>query len=84
MPDLFKIGYDARMIHHSGIGVRIQHLLKYLLRNNQNRFKFYLFGSKEKLKEFENIEILSFGTKFKIYAPRAIKAAIVTRTINLK
>ncbi|MCB1177988.1 MAG: glycosyltransferase family 4 protein [Leptospiraceae bacterium] len=56
MPDLFKIGYDARMIHHSGIGVRIQHLLKYLLRNNQNRFKFYLFGSKEKLKEFENIE----------------------------
>jgi len=46
-----KIGIDVRMIAHSGIGVRIQNLLKYLPKNS-SEFEFYLFGDKQILKEF--------------------------------
>ena len=45
-----KIGIDVRMIDHSGIGVRIQNILKYLPK--QNDFEFVLFGDKSKLKKY--------------------------------
>lgn len=47
-----KIGFDARMIRHSGIGVRIEFLLKHMLKEKDSFMKFYLFGSPEYLEQF--------------------------------
>jgi glycosyltransferase involved in cell wall biosynthesis len=49
--EMKKIGIDVRMISHSGIGIRIQNLLKYLPKNSP-KFKFFLFGDNEVLKTF--------------------------------
>lgn len=40
------------MIRHSGIGVRIEFLLKNILQKKDSSMKFYLFGKPEYLKEF--------------------------------
>ncbi len=45
-----KIGYDARMIAHSGIGVRIQHILKYWPLS-ESEAELYVFGNPELLKK---------------------------------
>ncbi len=63
MATVKKIGYDARMIQHSGIGVRIHHILHYLLSKNNGRFRFFLFGSEQKLAEFQkypDVEIVEY------------------------
>jgi len=45
-----NIGIDARMIEHSGIGVRLQNILSGLTEYSQN--KYYLFGDPQQLKKF--------------------------------
>jgi glycosyltransferase involved in cell wall biosynthesis len=45
-----KIGYDARMIEHSGIGIRIQHILKYWP-ITESEAEFFVFGDEEVLKK---------------------------------
>ncbi|MBM9576695.1 glycosyltransferase family 4 protein [Leptospira sp. 201903070] len=47
-----KIGLDARMIAHSGIGMRIRGILKYIgpLAADEN-FQIYLFGNKETIEK---------------------------------
>lgn len=46
-----KIGIDVRMIEHSGIGVRIQNILKYLPKDSKE-FEFILFGDKPTLQKY--------------------------------
>ncbi|MEM4271011.1 MAG: glycosyltransferase family 1 protein [Candidatus Pacearchaeota archaeon] len=46
-----KIGIDVRMIQHSGIGVRIQNILKYLPKQS-SEFEFILFGNKSQLEKY--------------------------------
>ncbi len=46
----FKIGYDARMIEHSGIGVRIQHILKYWPLSH-GEAELHIFGDPAVLKK---------------------------------
>lgn len=50
-----KIGFDARMIRHSGIGVRIEFILKHILENKYDFMKFYLFGNPDYLNQFKKI-----------------------------
>lgn len=45
-----KIGYDARMIEHSGIGVRIQHILK-LWPLSESEAELFVFGDPILLKK---------------------------------
>lgn len=45
-----KIGYDARMIEHSGIGVRIQHILKYWPLEKEEA-ELFVFGDEMLLKK---------------------------------
>ncbi len=47
-----KIGYDARMIEHSGIGVRIQHILK-LWPIPETEAELFVFGDKTLLSRHE-------------------------------
>lgn len=59
-----KIGIDARMIEHSGIGTRLQNILKILPEYSQNQY--YLFGSPEQLKKFpylKNYNIVEYDAK---------------------
>lgn len=46
-----KIGIDVRMIEHSGIGIRIQNILKYLPEKSKE-FEFVLFGNKSVLNKY--------------------------------
>ena len=46
-----KIGIDARMIEHSGIGTRIAHVIKYLQINPSNH-QYFLFGNPDKLENY--------------------------------
>lgn len=65
-----KIGYDARMIENSGIGIRIQHILKFWP-ISQNDAKLYLFGDPEMLRKYDlpkHAEIITYKTK--IYSPK--------------
>ncbi|TGL02887.1 glycosyltransferase family 1 protein [Leptospira levettii] len=65
-----KIGYDARMIENSGIGIRIQHILKFWPLSEKDA-KLYLFGDPILLKKFEvpkHAEIIEYKTK--IYSPK--------------
>jgi glycosyltransferase involved in cell wall biosynthesis len=45
-----KLGMDVRMIQHSGIGVRIQNILKYI--RLSDGFEIYLFGNPNTLAKF--------------------------------
>ncbi|MDZ4725169.1 MAG: glycosyltransferase family 1 protein [Leptospira sp.] len=47
-----KIGFDARMIEHSGIGVRIQHILK-LWPISKNTYELFVFGDEMILSKYE-------------------------------
>ena len=47
----FKVGIDARMIAHSGIGVRLYHILLYLSKKSMKP-DIYLFGDPELLKKY--------------------------------
>lgn len=65
-----KIGYDARMIENSGIGIRIQHILKFWPLKEKDA-KLYLFGDPNLLKKYEiprDAEIIEYKTK--IYSPK--------------
>ncbi|MDX1960254.1 MAG: glycosyltransferase family 1 protein [Leptospiraceae bacterium] len=57
-----KLGIDARMISHSGIGVRILSLLKCLHDNLPEDLEVYLFGDKEKLGSFSKFKIIPYET----------------------
>lgn len=65
-----KIGYDARMIENSGIGIRIQHILKFW----PIPAKFadlYIFGDPFVLKKYDlpkHAEIIEYKTN--IYSPK--------------
>ncbi len=50
----FKVGIDARMIAHSGIGVRLYHLILYLTQKNMKP-EIYLFGDPELLKKYTEL-----------------------------
>lgn len=61
----FKVGIDARMIAHSGIGVRLYHLLLYLTKKS-TKPDIYLFGDPELLKkytELSNYKIVPYYAK---------------------
>ncbi|XDD46483.1 glycosyltransferase family 4 protein [Leptospira sp. WS39.C2] len=65
-----KIGYDARMIENSGIGIRIQHILKFWPIAPTDA-KLYIFGDPNHLKKYEiphHAEIIEYKTK--IYSPK--------------
>ncbi|EOQ89581.1 glycosyltransferase, group 1 family protein [Leptospira yanagawae serovar Saopaulo str. Sao Paulo = ATCC 700523] len=65
-----KIGYDARMIENSGIGIRIQHILKFWSLNSKEA-KLYIFGDPSRLKKYDlpkHAEIIPYLTK--IYSPK--------------
>ena len=53
-PKNFKVGIDARMIKHSGIGVRLYHILNYLSKL-ENLPEIYLFGDPLLLTEFNSL-----------------------------
>ncbi|TGL08053.1 glycosyltransferase family 1 protein [Leptospira bouyouniensis] len=60
-----KIGYDARMIENSGIGIRIQHILKFWSLNPKEA-KLYVFGDPSRLKKYalpKHAEIIPYLTK---------------------
>ena len=61
----FKVGIDARMIAHSGIGVRLYHILLYLSKKSMKP-DIYLFGDPELLKkypELSNFKIIPYYAK---------------------
>ncbi|TGL65498.1 glycosyltransferase family 4 protein [Leptospira jelokensis] len=65
-----KIGYDARMIENSGIGIRIQHILKFWSLKNKDA-KLFIFGDPILLKKYDlpkHAEIVPYLTK--IYSPK--------------
>jgi glycosyltransferase involved in cell wall biosynthesis len=53
-PKNFKVGIDARMIKHSGIGVRLYHILSHLSKL-ENLPEIYLFGDPSLLTEFKSL-----------------------------
>ncbi len=60
-----KIGYDARMIEHSGIGVRIQHILKFWPINMIDA-ELFVFGDPEKLRNYDlpkHAKIIPYSAK---------------------
>lgn len=61
-----KIGIDARMIEHSGIGVRILNLLQHLAKEKRDGLDIYLFGNKEILGKYgldSKFPIIEYNTK---------------------
>ncbi|MEM7184349.1 MAG: hypothetical protein AAF518_25850 [Spirochaetota bacterium] len=58
-----NIGIDTRMIAHSGIGVRLQHLLCCF--SPDTNHKFYLFGDPDQLEKYD----ISFP--YELVPPRA-------------
>jgi glycosyltransferase involved in cell wall biosynthesis len=52
----YKVGIDTRMISHSGIGVRLYHLLSYLTKKSIKP-DIYLFGDPELLKKYTELSI---------------------------
>lgn len=65
-----KIGYDARMIENSGIGIRIQHILKFWPISVKIA-DLYIFGDPSVLKKYElpnHAEIIEYKTN--IYSPK--------------
>jgi glycosyltransferase involved in cell wall biosynthesis len=66
------IGFDARMIEHSGIGTRIQNLLKFWVPSFENE-KIFLFGNPEQIRNHsipKNSEIIPYSVP--IYHPREL------------
>ncbi|MCB1143500.1 MAG: glycosyltransferase family 4 protein [Leptospiraceae bacterium] len=51
-----KIGIDARMIEHSGIGVRLFHICKYFAAHPVPGREIYLFGDPEKLSQYRELK----------------------------
>ncbi|WP_243394047.1 glycosyltransferase family 4 protein [Leptospira meyeri] len=65
-----KIGYDARMIENSGIGIRIQHILKFWPISTENA-DLFIFGDPKVLKKYnlpKHAEIIEY--KSSIYSPK--------------
>ncbi|WP_409035580.1 glycosyltransferase family 4 protein [Leptospira kanakyensis] len=65
-----KIGYDARMIENSGIGIRIQHILKFWPISHQLA-DLFIFGDPAVLKKYDlpkQAEIIEYKTS--IYSPK--------------
>ncbi|WP_244241300.1 glycosyltransferase family 4 protein [Leptospira perdikensis] len=65
-----KIGYDARMIENSGIGIRIQHILKFWPIPAKVA-DIFIFGDPTVLKKYDlpkNAEIIEYKTS--IYSPK--------------
>ncbi len=53
-PKNFRVGIDARMIKHSGIGVRLYHILSNLSKL-ENTPEIFLFGNPSLLAEFKSL-----------------------------
>lgn len=65
-----KIGYDARMIENSGIGIRIQHILKFWPISSQ-KADLFIFGDPFVLKKYDlpkEAKIIEY--KANIYSPK--------------
>lgn len=65
-----KIGYDARMIENSGIGIRIQHILKFWPVSNEIA-DLFIFGDPFVLKKYDlprHASIIEYKTS--IYSPK--------------
>ncbi|WP_039926380.1 glycosyltransferase family 4 protein [Leptospira vanthielii] len=65
-----KIGYDARMIENSGIGIRIQHILKFWPIPNESA-DLFIFGDPVILKKYDlpkQASIIEY--KDNIYSPK--------------
>ncbi|MCW7491524.1 glycosyltransferase family 4 protein [Leptospira sp. 2 VSF19] len=65
-----KIGYDARMIENSGIGIRIQHILKFWPISRESA-DLFIFGDPKVLKKYNlpnHAEIIEY--KSSIYSPK--------------
>ncbi|PJZ46921.1 glycosyltransferase family 4 protein [Leptospira brenneri] len=65
-----KIGYDARMIENSGIGIRIQHILKFWPISPQTA-ELFIFGDPSVLKKYDlpkDAKIIEYKTS--IYSPK--------------
>ncbi|EKJ87587.1 glycosyltransferase involved in cell wall biosynthesis [Leptospira meyeri] len=65
-----KIGYDARMIENSGIGIRIQHILKFWPISTESA-ELFIFGDPTVLKKYnlpKHAEIIEY--KSSIYSPK--------------
>jgi glycosyltransferase involved in cell wall biosynthesis len=56
-----KVGFDARMISHPGIGRYTRSILSAILSQDKN-FKFLLYGSPQELNTFTNAEIKNYQT----------------------
>jgi glycosyltransferase involved in cell wall biosynthesis len=50
-----KIGMDVRMIQHSGIGVRIYHVCKFLPRFLNSKIEIILFGNPDDIKKYPEL-----------------------------
>lgn len=55
-----RVGFDARMINHPGIGRYIKNILKNLLDNTTDA-EFILYGDPQKLEQFKNAEIRPYN-----------------------
>lgn len=64
-----KIGIDARMIGHSGIGVRLEHLLKHFPKDSCH--EFFLFGRPDLLAQYHfPFAYTAIDYPIKIYHPK--------------
>ena len=69
-----KIGYDARMITHSGIGTYIRNTLNHL--TSFSNLEFTLFGNLEKISQYQTRKVLAdfpiYSLKEQIFFPRIL------------
>lgn len=54
---MIKIGFDARMVRHSGIGTYIRGILNILLQNEN--FDFTLFGNLDKITDYSTTKVVA-------------------------
>ncbi|MBI3013375.1 MAG: glycosyltransferase family 4 protein [Elusimicrobia bacterium] len=79
-----KIGFDARMIRHSGIGTYIRNLLRHL--TARENLDFTLFGSLEKIADYPARKVSAswpiYSLREQIYFPSLLRRELI-RTLHV-
>lgn len=76
-----RIGFDARMISHSGIGTYIRGILPYLTADGQ--FDFTLFGNLSKIQDYDARKVLSDSPIYSIKEQIAFPSLLKRNPVDL-